>query len=109
MAFAASFRCERALGQEPFTLDALAKEEVQTFLFVDGLAIDGSLCTRCDYFSAPWFAACPFCSGEAEHTDISDRAVEKTILTSVDVEAVSSREGRDRLLAEGGLGALLRY
>jgi peptide chain release factor subunit 1 len=96
------------LGVEP-TLNALSEEKVRALLLVDGLAIDGSVCTRCDYFSGQDFKTCPLCGGEAEERDLADRAVEKAILTGADTEILSSGEARDRLLAEGGLGALLRY
>jgi peptide subunit release factor 1 (eRF1) len=96
------------LGIEP-TLRALVEEKVRTLLIAEGLAIDGSVCTRCDYFSAEGFKNCPLCGGDAEQRDITDRAVEKAILTGADPEVVTVSEARNRLLGEGGLGALLRY
>ena len=91
------------------TLSALVEEKVRTLLIPDGLGIEGSVCTRCDYFSAQDFKGCPLCGGDAEHRDVTDRAVEKAILTGAEVEVVSASDARDRLLGEGGLGALLRY
>jgi peptide chain release factor subunit 1 len=105
---AAKSQMQGVLGVEP-TLSALIEEKVRTLLLVDGLAVEGSVCTRCDYFSAHQFTACPLCGANAERRDITDRAVEKAILTGAAAEVVSSSETRDRLLAEGGLGALLRY
>jgi peptide chain release factor subunit 1 len=96
------------LGIEP-TLSALVEEKVRTLLIADGLAIGGSVCTRCDYFSAQEFKSCPLCGGNAEQGDVTDRTVEKAILTGAQSEVVSANEARDRLLGEGGLGALLRY
>jgi peptide chain release factor subunit 1 len=96
------------LGIEP-TLSALVEEKVRTLLIADGLAIDGSVCTRCDYFSAQEFKSCPLCGGDAEQRDVMDRAVEKALLTGAESELVSASEARNRLLGEGGLGALLRY
>jgi peptide chain release factor subunit 1 len=96
------------LGVEP-TLNALSEEKVQTLLLADGLAIEGSVCARCDYFSSQKFKTCPYCGGAAEQRDLADRAVEKAILIGADAEVVLPGESRDRLLAEGGLGALLRY
>jgi peptide chain release factor subunit 1 len=96
------------LGIEP-TLTALVEEKVRTLLIADGLAIGGSVCTRCDYFSAQEFKSCPICGGNAEQGDVTDRTVEKAILTGAQSEVVSANEARDRLLGEGGLGALLRY
>lgn len=96
------------LGVEP-TLNALSEEKVQTLVLADGLTIDGSVCTRCDYFAAQEFNTCPLCGGEAKRRDIVDRAVEKAILTGAGTEVLSSGESRERLLSEGGLGAVLRY
>lgn len=96
------------LGVEP-TLSALMEEKVRTLLIANGLAINGSVCTRCDYFSERNFKMCPLCGGNADKRDITDRAVEKAILTGAAAEVVSSDQARDRLLAEGGWGALLRY
>jgi peptide chain release factor subunit 1 len=96
------------LGVEP-TLSALMEEKVRTLLIANGLAITGSVCTRCDYLSEKTFKICPLCGADAEQRDVTDRAVEKAILTGAEAEVVSSSEARNRLLAEGGLGALLRY
>jgi peptide subunit release factor 1 (eRF1) len=96
------------LGVEP-TLSALVEEKVRTLLIANGLAIEGPACPGCDYLSERPFKNCPLCGTNAEQRDITDRAVEKAILTGADTEVVSSSEPRDRLLAQGGLGALLRY
>jgi len=96
------------LGVQP-TLSALMEEKVRTLLIANGFAIDGSVCTRCDYISERTFKTCPLCSGSAEKRDITDRVVEKAILTGAEAEVVASDQARDRLLAEGGLGGLLRY
>jgi len=96
------------LGIEP-TLSALVEEKVRMLLIASGLAISGSVCTRCDYLAEGTFKSCPVCGGDAEQRDVTDRAVEKAILTGAETEVVSSDPARDRLLAEGGLGALLRY
>jgi peptide subunit release factor 1 (eRF1) len=96
------------LGVES-TLNALVEEKVRTLLIANGLAIDGSVCTQCDYLAKRRFEKCPLCGADAEQRDVTDRAVEKAILTGAEAEVVSSTEPRDRLLAEGGLGALLRY
>jgi peptide chain release factor subunit 1 len=105
---AAKSEIQGVLGVGP-TLSALMEEKVRTLLLIDGLAIEGSVCTRCDYFSGDQFTACPLCGANTEWRDVRDRAVEKAILTGAEAEVVSSGEARDRLLAEGGLGALLRY
>lgn len=96
-----------ALGVEP-TLKALAEEKVQSLVVANGLALAGSVCTRCEFLSAERFSSCPLCGGHGEQREIADRAVEKAILTGADAQVVFG-ESRNRLLAAGGLGALLRY
>ena len=64
---------------------------------------------KCEYFSADVFEVCPLCGGRAEQRDVTDRAVEKAILTGAEAEVVSSENARARLFVEGGMGALLRY
>ena len=96
------------LGAEP-TLSALIEEKVGTLLIANDMKIKGSVCTQCDYFSAALFKTCPLCGGAGEQRDVTDHAVEKAILTWAAVEIVSSGPARERLLAEGGVGALLRY
>jgi peptide subunit release factor 1 (eRF1) len=96
------------LGVGP-TLEALVQEKVRTLIIADGLAIDGSACTRCDYLSEKPFQECPYCGAETEQRDLADRAVAKAILTGADVEVIAADGARQHLLAEGGLGALLRY
>jgi peptide subunit release factor 1 (eRF1) len=105
---AAHSQMQGVLGVE-LTLSALTEEKVRTLLFADGLSIDGSVCTQCEYFAASAFKACPLCGASAEQTEISNRAVEKAILTGAEAERVTSENARNRLLAEGGIGALLRY
>jgi peptide chain release factor subunit 1 len=95
------------LGVEP-TLSALMEEKVRTLLIASGLAIDGSVCMQCDYISERNFKMCPLCGGNAEKRDITDRVVEKAILTGAAAKVMSG-QARDRLVAEGGLGGLLRY
>jgi peptide chain release factor subunit 1 len=105
---AAKSRMQGVLGIEP-TLSALTEEKVRTLLLADGLAIEGSVCMQCDYFSTDMFETCPLCGTSAERRNVTDRAVEKAILTGAEAEVVSSEKARDRLFAEGGVGALLRY
>jgi peptide subunit release factor 1 (eRF1) len=96
------------LGVQP-TLSALMEEKVRTLLIANGVAMAGSVCTQCNSILEQTFAICPLCGGQAEQRDVTDRAVEKAILTGAATEVVSSGAARDRLLAEGGIGALLRY
>jgi len=96
------------LGAEP-TLDALAQDKVQMLLLAEAWAIAGSACARCDYFSAHEFRICPICGGAAERRDVAGRAVEKAIATGAHAELVGSENSRNRLIAQGGIGALLQY
>lgn len=82
---------------------------VQTLLVADGVTAAGSACPNCDYISDEAFDACPACGSAAEQVaDIIERAVERTLLSSGQVETMYG-EGREWLLARGGIGALLRY
>jgi peptide subunit release factor 1 (eRF1) len=105
---AAKSKDRGVVGVEP-TLSALSQEKVRVFLLADGVAIQGTACLRCDYFSSQPFESCPVCGGEAQHRDLTDRAVEKALLTGASAEVVADSPSRDRLLAEGGVGALLWY
>jgi peptide chain release factor subunit 1 len=105
---AAKSRMRGVLGVEP-TLSALVEEKVRTLLVADGLRIEGSVCTRCDYFSAEMLKSCPLCGGDVEQREVTDRAVEKAILIGAEPQVITASGARDRLLGEGGLGALLRY
>lgn len=96
------------LGAER-TLDALMQEKVDTLVLASDAKIEGSVCTRCDYFSTHEFPSCPLCGGDALQRDLADRAVEKAMLTGARTEIVASRDCRERLLAAGGVGAILRY
>ena len=105
---AAKSKKRGVLGVEP-TLGALMEEKVRALVVADGLAIEGSVCTRCDYFSSRDFESCPVCGAKAEHKNVTDRAVEKALLIGASTDIVAERRSRDRLLAEGGVGALLWY
>jgi hypothetical protein len=50
------------LGIKP-TLSALVEEKVRALLIADGLAIDGSVCTHCEYFPAGEFKNARFATG----------------------------------------------
>jgi peptide chain release factor subunit 1 len=95
------------LGIQP-TLNALVEEKVRTLLMVEGLAIEGSVCTECGYFAAPQFRRCPLCGGNAATSNIAGHAIEKAYTIGANVEVVY-HEARKQLLTEEGLGALLRY
>ena len=91
------------------TIRAVNDGRVQTLLVADGVTAEGSACPNCDYVSDEAFSSCPACGSDAERvSDIIERAVERTLLSSGRVEAMYGT-GREWLLARGGIGALLRY
>ena len=96
-----------ALGVEA-TLAAALEGRIHILALAEGASQAGSACSGCDYFAPTSFASCPLCGGEAEQTDVVDRAVEKAFLDGARIETVFG-EAKERLVAEGGVGAVLRY
>lgn len=91
------------------TLEAAIEGRVLTLAVADGVEKEGSACLRCEYFAAQPFDRCPACGGDAERApDVVERAIERAYLAGAHIETVFG-DARERLLARGGLGALLRY
>jgi peptide chain release factor subunit 1 len=91
------------------TVRAVLEGRVHVLVVAEGITKEGTACQNCDYFAAGHFERCPACGEEAETMpDIVERAVEGTYLTGAHVETVFG-EAREWLLAQGGLGAVLRY
>lgn len=91
------------------TLEAVVEGRVDTLAVAEGVAMEGAVCPRCDYFSAERFKRCPVCAATGELVDdVVDYAVERTILRGGRVKFVAGK-AREWLLARGALGALLRY
>lgn len=91
------------------TLEAVVEGKVATLAVAEGVAMEGAVCPRCDYFTAEPFKQCPVCATTGELVDdIVDYAVERTILRGGRVKFVGGKAG-EWLLARGALGALLRY
>ncbi len=91
------------------TLAVVLEGRVETLLVADGVTLEGSTCLNCDYFVAEPFERCPACGSGSEVTsDIVERAVERALLSGAQIETVFG-EGREWLLARGGLGAVLRF
>jgi peptide chain release factor subunit 1 len=91
------------------TIPTLLQGRVQKLVIADGTTQEGSVCQKCDYLSICTFDRCPKCGGALDQTaDIVDHAVERAYLSGAHVETVFGDAGRS-LLAEGGIGALLRY
>jgi peptide chain release factor subunit 1 len=91
------------------TLEAVVEGKVDTLAVAEGVAMEGAVCPRCDYFTAEPFKQCPACATTGELVDdVVDYAVERTILRGGRVKIVGGK-AREWLLARGALGALLRY
>lgn len=103
----------RAGGQGVIGIDAtlptILAGRVQTLVIAEGATKEGSYCMKCDYLSTHTYERCPACGAEAGKTnDIVDRAAEKAFHSGAQVETIFG-EARTSLLAQGGMGALLRY
>jgi peptide chain release factor subunit 1 len=97
-----------AIGLEP-TIRAVFDGRVETLAVADGVTAPGSLCTQCGYFSSETFDTCPACGGPAEAVpDIVDQAAEQAFLKGAKVNTVFA-DAAEKLIARGGLGAVLRY
>lgn len=90
------------------TLAAVREGRIPILALADGSSQDGWACSCCDYFAPTPFASCPLCGAAAEQTDVIDRTVEQAFLDGARIETVFG-EAKERLVAEGGLGAVLRY
>jgi peptide chain release factor subunit 1 len=91
------------------TLEAVVEGKVDTLAVAEGVAMEGAVCPRCDYFTTEPFKQCPVCATTGELVDdVVDYAVERTILRGGRVKIVGGK-AREWLLARGALGALLRY
>lgn len=91
------------------TVRAVLEGRVHVLAVAEGIIKEGAACQNCDYFAAGDFGRCPACGEETESIpDIVERVVEGAYLTGAHVETVFG-EAREWLLAQGGLGALLRY
>ena len=103
----------RAGGQGVLGMDAtlpkIVEGRVQTLVIADGAAQMGQVCARCEFLSAGHYERCPQCDGELQAAqDIVDRATDRAYLSGAHIETVFG-EARDWLLAQGGMGAVLRY
>jgi peptide chain release factor subunit 1 len=91
------------------TVEAAREGRIDTLLLADGVTLEGSTCLECEYFASGPFERCPACGSGSEVTsDIVERVVERALLSGATVETALG-EGREWLLARGGLGAVLRF
>jgi peptide chain release factor subunit 1 len=96
------------VGIDP-TLELVVEGRVQTMAVAEGVTKEGSLCPNCGYLSAVKVDLCPVCSSPAQQVpDIIEAAVERAFVDGVDVNIIFG-SAREALLANGGVGALLRY
>jgi len=78
-------------------------------IIADGATQMGKVCLQCEFFSTGDFERCPLCDGQVQSSrDIIDRATDRAYLSGAHIETVFG-EARDWLLAQGGMGAVLRY
>jgi peptide chain release factor subunit 1 len=91
------------------TLPKIIEGRVQTLVLADGATQTGQACSQCEFFSTAHYERCPLCDGEVRAArDIIDRATDRAVLSGAHIETVFG-EARDWLLAQGGMGAVLRY
>lgn len=91
------------------TLPTIMEGRVHKLVIAEGAPKEGSVCKRCEFMTTKPFDRCPLCGGELDTiSDIVDRAAERAFLAGAEVETVYG-EASDWLLAQGGIGALLRY
>lgn len=91
------------------TLPTILAGRVQTLVIAEGASREGIMCSNCDFLATTPFERCPACGAKAERTpDVIDRAAQKAFLAGAHVETICGT-ARDRLLEQGGMGALLRY
>ena len=99
------------LGLEA-TLRAVADGRVHELAVADGVSATGRECLTCGHLDAESIDSCPRCGASLASLDpvddIIERAAEKVYAQGGRVEIVFG-DGRESLIARGGLGALLRF
>ena len=92
------------------TLEALFLGEVRTLVIADGAHAEGSECPNCGRLTPAGPGACPPCGNRMTPVgDLFERAIERTLGTSANVEVVHNEPAQRLLEAGGGKGAFLRY
>jgi peptide subunit release factor 1 (eRF1) len=94
------------------TLAAVADGRVHELAVADGISAAGRECSACGHLDAEEVESCPRCgAGLAsldEVDDITERAAEKVYAQGGRVEVVFAHAA-EKLIARGGLGALMRF
>ena len=92
------------------TLDALWNGQVDTLLVARDARMPGAECPNCGRIVASGRAECPSCSARMEPLDdIIERAIERTLGQSGQVELLGGAAAERLHEAGGGIGAILRY
>ena len=92
------------------TLDALWNGQVDTLLVARDARMPGAECPNCGRIVASGRAECPSCSARMEPLDdIIERAIERTLGQSGQVELLDGAAAERLHEAGGGIGAILRY
>ncbi len=91
------------------TLLALRRNEVFELVAAGDLAIKGYQCAACGLLRGTHALACPLCGGAMRPIeDVADRAVQQAVAAGARVEVVNG-PAREKLVAVGGMGALLSF
>lgn len=92
------------------TLRALVDGRIEKMVLVEDLEAPGWECPECDYVALTKLDRCPVCGSAVEEVpNIVDVAVERAFLNGAKVDFVFDGPAKDRLSAQGNVGALLRY
>ena len=91
------------------TLGAVGDGRVHELAVAEGASTPGRECPNCGHLDAERIDFCPRCGARLDSVeDIVERATEKVYAQGGRVEVVFG-DARERLIARGGLGALLRF
>jgi peptide subunit release factor 1 (eRF1) len=91
------------------TLGAIGDGRVHQLAVADGVSAPGRECSQCGRLDSQLFDFCSHCrAGLDPVEDIFERAMERVYAKGGRVEVVFG-DARARLIARGGLGALLRF
>lgn len=94
------------------TLGAVGDGRVHELAVADGVSSTGRECLNCGHLDTESIDSCPRCGASLSSLDavddIIERATEKVCAQGGRVEVVFG-DARERLIARGGMGALLRF
>jgi hypothetical protein len=102
---AAAKRGRAVAGVEP-TIEAVNRNAVQHLYLVRAFERPGALCDACAALQPPVVAACRFCGGGTQPTELGEAMVNRVLATGGAVSVVGRHGG---LAGHDGVGAILRY